>query len=383
MYFWVNFLHFYLPPTTEKQQLDEAVQKSYEWILLMAEKYPDWHFTLNITGCLTEALYKYGYKKIVDRFCTLIQRGQLELVDSLSHHPIAPLIGPSIIQRQIEQQQKINKKFYATKRRGFFLPEMAYNEGVGRLLAKQNYDWLILDEINFKGKLNQVDWQNAYILKNSNLKIIFRSREWSLDYPPRKIAKALAKHDLPKYIITATDAELYGLRFNDFEGWLGRILENPKIKTVTVSQYLQKLATYKYIKPRAANWESLESELKNKFNFSLWRGQKNKIHNLLWQLANMATLEIKKHPDDVNFDWAIKHLDNGLASCTFWWASNRDFKLFGAPAWHPEEVEKGALELIKTIRTLQTNKSTKLKAEKIYHELKYLLWTTHWQNYGQ
>lgn len=383
-HYWINFLHFYLPPTAEKYQLTEAVKKSYEWILLMAEKYPNWRFTLNITGCLTNSLYENGYEKIITRIKNLITKKQVELVDSLSYHPIAPLVDQMVVIKQIEQQQKINQHFFNTKPKGFFLPEMAYDEKIGKLLASLNYQWLILDEINLNGKLNQVDSNTAYLLHKTNLKIVFRSRYWSLDYPPRKLLKEIEKNieNLPTYIITATDAELYGLRFVDFQGWLGKILENSKIKTITISEYLKKLENNKFIKPKAGNWESLEKELNKKSLFTLWQNKNNKIHNLLWQLANIATEQLKQNLHDKNYQWAENHLYRGLASCTFWWASNKDFKLFGSPAWHPEEVEKGAQELIKTIRTLNTKKNIKLKAEKIYHQLKYLLWTIHWQKYG-
>lgn len=382
-YYWANLLHFYLPPTANNIQITEAAQRSYEWILLMAEKYPTWHFTFNITGCLTKSLSENGYEKIISRFKNLINKGQLELVGSLSHHPIAPLVDLTIVKRQIKQQEEINQSFFGIKPKGFFLPEMAYNEKIGKLLADLKYQWLILDEINLNDKLNQIDWESAYHLKNTNLKIVFRSREWSLDYPPKKIVKTSLEKKLPAQIVTATDAELYGLRFVDFEGWLGKVLENPEIKTITMGEYLQTLKNKKPIKPKAGNWESLEKELTNKFLFTLWRSKNNKIHGLLWQLANLANEQLKQHPKDQNYQWAENHLDRGLASCTFWWASNRDFKLFGAPAWHPEEVEKGALELIKTVRTLNTDKKIKLKAEKIYHQLKYLMWSTHWKKYGQ
>ncbi len=382
-YYWVNFLHFYLPPTTDQDKLDEAVKKSYEWILLMAEKYPNWHFSLNLTGCLTKLLVDHGYQDIITRFKKLIASGQLELVDSLSHHPIAPLVDEKIVHQQIKLQQQINQQYFATKASGFFLPEMAYNKKIGQLIADYNYKWLILDEINLTGKLNQVDWQKKYKLKNSNLNLVFRSRDWSLDYPPRKLVKTLELKPLPPYLVTATDAELYGLRFIDWQGWLGKILENQEIQTLSINQYLKQLNEEIVADPQAGNWESLEKELKQKFIFPLWRGQKNKIHQLLWQLAKLASQELFNNPQDNNYYWAENHLNRGLASCTFWWASNKDFKLFGAPAWHPEEVEKGALELVKTIRTLNTKKNIKFKAEKIYHQLKYLLWTTHWKKYGQ
>jgi predicted glycosyl hydrolase (DUF1957 family) len=380
---WVNFLHLYLPPTAEKEIIDETVNKSYNWILSMAEKYPAWHFTINITGCLTEALDKYGYQNILNRIKKLIYNGQIELVDSLSHHPIAPLISDHIVRRQITQQQIINKKYFNNEAKGFFLPEMAYDKKTGQLLSDLGYKWILLDEIHLAGKLDKVNWQTKYVIKNNNLKVIFRSREWSHNYPPKTILQNIKSKKIPNFLITATDAELYGHRFVDWEGWLGKTLELTQVHTLTISEYLKLLPNSepKYISPITGNWESLENELTKKFPFSLWQHKLNRLHKKLWELARLATSVIEKNPHDNAYQWAQQHLDRGLASCTFWWASGRDFKLFGAPAWHPDEVEKGALELVKVIRTINVDKKTKLKAEKIYHKLKYLLWETHWNNY--
>jgi hypothetical protein len=74
----------------------------------------------------------------------------------------------------------------------------------------------------------------------------------------------------------------------------------------------------------------------------------------------------------------------GLASCTFWWASAKDFKHnFGPYAWNPDEIERGLEELIRSIRSLENEKlrADKLKAEKIYLKIKAMIWKRHWQYY--
>lgn len=377
--FWVNFLHFYLPPTSEPEIVDEAVNRSYSWILEMAKKYKNFRFTLNLSGCLTEMLAKRR-PDIIAKFHQLLDKQQLELVDSLAYHPIAPLLSEKETIRQIKLNEKINKQHLGKTADGFFLPEMAYSPSLGKIIDELGYKWLILDEISHQGRTGKIDWHNRYVLENSNLTIIYRSRNWSKDYPPRQIIKELTK--LPPYIISATDAELYGHRFVDWEGWLARVVNHPNIKCLTISQYLATLKNTITTKPLPSNWESLEKEI-IKLPFSLWFNKKNRIQNLLWHLAQLALSEVEKNPTDENWHWARRHLDRGLPSCTFWWASGRDFHLFGAPAWKPDEVEKGATELIKVIRTLKVLTGTKLKAEKYYHHIKKMLWTKHWKKYDR
>jgi len=72
-----------------------------------------------------------------------------------------------------------------------------------------------------------------------------------------------------------------------------------------------------------------------------------------------------------------------LASCTFWWASAHDFRLYGPLAWNPDEIEKGANELIRSVRALNDprTRQAKIKAEKLYIKIKQLIWHKHWHYY--
>ncbi len=380
--YWINFLHFYLPPHSEEYAIKEAAEKSYRWIVMMVKKFPRFTFTFNMNACLTQILIEHGYESIIKELSKLIKKGQLELTDSLAFHPLAPLLPAKEIIRQIKLNQQINRAHFGVKAQGFFLPEMAYSPRVGKMIAKLGYKWLILDEISLKGKRGQVDWQKKYILKNTNLKIIFRSWYWSKDYVPRRLVHHHQENTLPSHIVSATDAELYGLRFVDFEGWLAKALRLRSLEPLTISQYLKTLRPKQEINPLSSNWESLESELKQNIPFALWSHPRNSIQTKLWQLAKLAWQKIDHYQNYPDYPWARRHLDWGLASCTFWWASDRDFRLFGPPAWKPDEVEKGATELIRAIRTLPLAKQTKVRAEKLFHQIKQELWVKHWQKYG-
>ena len=94
---------------------------------------------------------------------------------------------------------------------------------------------------------------------------------------------------------------------------------------------------------------------------------------LLWKLANQAYNLVEKRENEEDYWWARLHLERGMSSCTFWWVSAKDFRLFLPPAWKPDEVEKGANELIRAIRSLNIDKKTKIKAEKLYFKIKSLI----------
>lgn len=381
---WVNFLHFYQPPTTDNETIIEAAEKSYKRIISALKRNPQIKFTLNLTGCLLQKLAILGYSELINDLKKLLASGQIELTGSAAFHPLLAMLPEAEVARQIKINEKILKKYFGKnfQAKGFFIPEAAYSAPTAKIVKKFNYRWLILDEISAGGRLNQLDFSRLYIDKNSGLKILFRQRQNSKGYVPQTVFE-LIKNQQENIVITATDAELYGLRHLDFSGTFEKLLKRPNLKTLTASQYLTKLKRRRKIIPRASSWESTEQELKNNLPYFLWHNKKNKIQAKLWQLADLAVAVVNKHQQDQNYFWARQHLDKGLASCTFWWASAHDFGLYGPISWNPDEIEKGVNELIRSIRALADPKTRKIKieAEKLYIKIKQLIWHKHWNYY--
>jgi len=381
---WINLLHFYQPPTTDNETIIEAAEKSYIRIISALKRNKQIKFTLNITGCLLDRLEILGYQELINDLKTMLLSGQIELIGSAAFHPLLALLPDTEIIRQIKLNEKILEKHFGQKfkAKGFFIPEAAYGVKLAKIVKKLNYNWIMLDEISADIKSDQLDNSRLYIDKNSGLKILFRQRQNSKKYAPQVIFKLIKKLE-DKTVITATDAELYGLRHKDFSFTFEKLLKRPEIKTSTASEYLAGLAGTKKIALRASSWESTEKELKNSLPYFLWHNKKNTIQNLLWQLANAAITNVNKYPKDQNYFWSRQHLDRGLASCTFWWASAHDFRLYGPIAWSPDEIEKGANELIRSLRALADPKTrlAKIKAEKIYIKIKQLIWHKHWHYY--
>ncbi len=378
---WINILHFYQPPSSTKQQIDEVVKSSYQPWVDFLNKYKNTKITINLTACLTEKLFNFGYEKLLKDFSNLDKHGQIDFLESAAFHPILPLLPEKEIIKQIKINNKINKlrlgKVYKPK--GFFLPEMAVSNKVLKIIKKLGYKYIILDEISTKEKINN---NIKYKIKNINLDVVFRNRKISQTFVPETIINILEKNKIYKNIITATDGELYGHRYWNWYPSYSYLIKNKNITTLTTSEYIKNLKNTKNITIRDSSWESTEKELKNKVAFALWHDPKNKIHKKLWQLADFAIKLNYKNEKDENHFASRLHLENGLASCTFWWASSKDFKeMFSPIAWDPSMVEKGAQELLNSIRSLnKINFKTKLKAEKLFSEIRDLVWKKHWKN---
>ena len=384
---WINFLHFYQPANSEIQN---ATQKSYERIIRAIEENLSVKFTVNITGCLLTRLDE-DLKRIdlVRRIKRLVLKGKLELVGSAAYHALLPLVDLRIVREQIEENEQILKKYFGEnfKLKGFFFPEMAYCPRVASLIKELGYEWIILDEISCFGELDRINFDQNYIDKESGLKVVFRNRKISQQYAPEALLK---DHKIDCPVISATDAELYGLHHvhhsANFEKLLAK-LGQLKIDTITISQFIEQRdkLEHRKIKLLKSSWESQVGEIQNNKSYLLWYDKKNKIQKLLWEFAEYAQEIYFANQSDYNIWWSRWHLMRGLASCTFWWASKRDMgHVFGPIAWNPDQIELGANELVRAIRDLEssTDLNTKLKAENMYLEIIKTLWKEHWAQYN-
>ena len=315
----------------------------------------------------------------------MVGRGQLELVESAAFHPILPLLPKEEIINQIKINHAINTSRFGKvyQPRGFYCPEMAYHPKLAPIIKKMGYQYIILGQISYNGHLLDIDNHTKYLIGKTELAVVFRNNKISQSFVPHAIID-LYHQGFNDTIITATDGELYGHHYSDWLPSYQTATSVKKITTGTLFEYIESLSKSKIIHPVASSWESSEAELKAQNPFALWQDPKNEIHQNLWALAKLALRLNSTNQKDPNHFASRLHLERGIASCTFWWASAKDFKLFNQPAWSPEEVEKGALELLNSIRSLTKLKPiTKIKAEKIFLEIHKLIWTTHWSKHNQ
>jgi predicted glycosyl hydrolase (DUF1957 family) len=380
---WINFLHIYQLPNSDAYIIEEATEKSYKRIVAALETNPNAKFTMNITGCLVDRWQELRYFDLIERIKKLVERGQIELVGSVAYHCLMPLIPKQEVARQIKENGRLLRAAFGDeiKLRGFFMPEMAYSAEAARIAKNSGFEWLILDEICYNGRFSQVDFNKVYKDKGSGMKVVFRSRDFSNCYVPEVLNKKFQYKDLA---ITATDGELYGLRHRDRSRELEKTLKNDRISTMTVSEFIdskKELAEAKLIR---GNWESTEKEILDDEPYALWLKSDNDIHRKLWKFADLAIGIVEKYRRDPNRKWAHYHLSRGLASCTFWWASAKDFSyIFGPHAWNPDVIERGINQMIRAVRSIEDDKSRdeKVQAEELCLDIKSRIWQKHWELY--
>ena len=393
---WINFLHLYQPANAESYSIRKALDKSYWRLIRLMEENPRLRMTWNVSGCLLERLIDEKEDEWLNRLRLLVKKGRLELTGSAAYHGFLPLLPEAEVVWQIRANEKILRRCFGKsyKPEGFFLPEMAYSPSVAKLVKKLGYNWIILDEITYRGDFNYApDVKACYQDEQSGLKVIFRNRAASSGYPPDILQGSVAVKEEQldnagrPVIITATDAELYGLRHEDPTAELEKLAQSGAYKTVTISSYFKSHRRRPVkIKIISGSWESSTREIKKGHPYILWQNSKNQIQTDLWRLARLAFEAGEKFKRDKNFYWYRWHLARGLASCAFWWASAHDFsKIFGPYAWSPDDIERGLEDLVRSVRSLESPKSKryKLEAEKRYLRIKKLIWQEHWRKHWQ
>lgn len=387
---WINFLHLYQPANADAFVIREATERSYYRIVRALEEHPQVKFTFNINGCLLKRWEELGYRDLIRRIHDLAKKGQVELVGTAAYHPLLPLVPSGEIRRQIRENGEIMCSHFGEdyKPRGFFLPEMAYSARVGKIVADLGYEWLILDELAITGKLGEADHSCVYLDKNSGLKALVRSRRFSLGFVPNICARILDGGEQasgPDVVVTATDAELYGLRHIDHTAEFEKFLKRPEVKTSNISAYIDNYRNdIIKIRPPKHSWETLEKELEQNKPFLVWQDKDNALQQELWRFFGFVHKVLKKNQKDPQYEWARWHFVRGLASCTWWWASGRDFShIFGPVAWNPDQIGLGANEFVRAVRALdsESTRADKLKAEKKWLKIKDMIWSKHWREY--
>lgn len=361
--YWANFLHIYQPPTQSPEILSRVTHESYRKILKGLLENPQAKLTLNISGCLTEMLAKNGCQDVIDDITTLLQRKQIELTASAKYHPFLPKLPDDQIIRQIKLNTETNRKYFGDlyQPKGFFPPEMGYDNRVGKIIKELGYQWVILDELASPVPLDPTKTYQS----NEGLYYFFRERASSYQILTAQIGTAHSlmrefsdriKHN--QYLLTAMDGETFGHHRLGLEQLLVEIYQSPKIPTVFVSDLINLFPGKISVEPHSSSWALIPKDVVKNVLFSRWDDPTNPIHQKQWELTNLAIALAKKEGPEEQ-----KQLDAALYSDQYWWASAK-------PWWSLEMIERGAFELLSVINNFRSaSLDDRKKADDLYIDI--------------
>lgn len=442
--YWANFLHFYQPPTQSKHWIDKITEECYRRLIFGFLENRDLKATLNVNALLFEFWEEYGHQDVIEGLKKLLSRGQVELTGTAKYHPLLPKIPETEMQRQIVLNDLTSVRVLGDLYQpvGFFPPEMGYNREVAQVAADLGYQWIIAEELSLNHEFGTVDYSKVYEVEDievkgrggacpaftkrpefqdldskirnqklklrgrSPLRVFFREREISYQIlsgqlaTPGLLKKALGNR-LKKenhYLLTAMDGETFGHHRPGMDKLLFDLLKTEGLETVLVSELPDLIKGREVVKTKPATWALMRHDIEKNTPLARWEDPENKIHQLQWDLTNLAidTVRNSKYrvlstkyqiPSSKEFgacglgfgisghgrgeltaeqeQWleARELLDKAIHSDQYWWASAK-------PWWSLEMIERGAKELLEAVKAVpDAPEAKKEKAQALYYEI--------------
>jgi len=370
---WANFLHIYQPAGQDPDILGAVTHQSYRPILKEMLKHTNVRLTFNISGALFEVFEKYGHSDIIDMIQELVKQGRLEITGSAKFHALLPLLHEDEIVRQIEANTATLRHYLGADYNpsGFFPPEMAYSSKVGAVISRLGFKWIILDEISFNGKTDQLTFDGVHKLKGTEVKVVFRERRLSNLIMSAMVRSGQSLIDTlgeefnkNRYLLTAMDGETFGHHRPGLEKLLFEIFDSPQFELVKISDLIKDFPVKDEVDPLPATWASSEADIERQVQFLSWSDPDNPIHTSQWELVHTAEKAVYEmdhtHPE---YNEIRLRLDEALASDQFWWASAK-------PWWSLEEIERGTYLNLSIVRDVPNiNLEVKNKAVFLYEQI--------------
>jgi len=356
---WSAFLHIYQPPWQKKEMTKKIARQSYWRIVHILEKRPQAKITLNINGTLTEQLAANGEMPLLRALGSLAKRGQIEFVGSAKYHAILPLIPRKEAARQIELNNLANRKYFGKwyKPKGFFPPEMCWDNTLTPLLKKFGFEWVILDEIAVNPALKKTNNITTTCYDGaSGLHFFFRSR-FASDLFMTAIVKSadhflslIGKRRAGDMLITAFDGENLGHHSPQMDNRFEEIIEHPSINMLTHSELFRVCSNHKRVFPGASSWSSRPQDIKRGIPYPLWLYPGNTLQKMQWDISK-AALRFVRQKKNEKYGAAQTLLDQALSSDQYWWAS-------AMPWWGVEELLRGTALYLRAIEAIPLSSST-------------------------
>jgi len=302
--------------------------------------------------------------KIIKKYKEVQERGQIEITVSPFYHPVLPLLydleiakksspqiklpqekfqHPEDAQLQVERAITFYEKVFGKKPQGLWPPEGTVCEEIIPLIASSGIKWLATDEeilfrsLKERPKTRQSLYSAYQIEKEGGeVSLVFRDHilsdligfvyyRWNAQEAVKDFLKRLQSIDeqtrhLPsEHLVTVIlDGEnCWEFYPHDGEEFLNElyqaISENPNLKTVTISEYLEKNPPRETLpKLWPGSWINA--------NFNIWTGHSE--DQIAWgylaKTRETLTNYLKENPQaDTHLAWESIYIAEG--SDWFWW----------------------------------------------------------------
>lgn len=320
-------LHFYQPPTQDRETVEKINRECYSPLFSMLEESRS-EVTINMNYSLTEQLREIAPETL--RAVSALSG--CSFTSSGAYHPIFPLIPSGEVLRQIELNNTGNSMLLGKvyKPQGVFPPEMALDTETVRLIGTAGFKWAITDDVPWVYEKREVP--SNWIPSVDGTAVFLRSNFWSnqISFHGTDGSQMAEKmvHDLyqwtgkdDSYVILAMDGETFGHHRSDaIESFLMPFLEEisilDNIRISSLDTILDQFPLRETDIP-SGSWSTTFEDLRLNEPYPLWNHSQNDNHRTYRELLLFVLEQCRrKTPEGV-----ADAVDKMLYSCPLWWAS--------------------------------------------------------------
>ncbi|MHA2288329.1 MAG: alpha-amylase/4-alpha-glucanotransferase domain-containing protein [Promethearchaeota archaeon] len=278
--------HFHQPVDNFNSVFEDVYKKAYRPLIENIFKYPKIKFTLHFSGNLLEWLLdkKPDFIKIIK---ILAKRGQIEIIGGGYYEPIFAIIPNRDKIAQINMLSDLITKEFGLEVRGAWLSERVWEPNYPSFLSKVGLKYVIVDDNHFRSTgIPETNTFYSYITEdegktlrlfpiNEGLRYLtpWRPTHFSIDY-----LKKYTTSEGDRIALLISDAEKMGvwgtthqICYIDGQGheegdegkpfipaFFDQILKNKWIKTITLSEYMDKYPAKGLIYLPTASYDKME-----------------------------------------------------------------------------------------------------------------------------
>ncbi len=268
-------LHCHQPVDNFGWVIDEAVKKCYRPLFSTLEKYPEFKFSLHVSGWLLE----FFRKKYVDLFLKLknmSKRGQVEFFSGGFYEPILEAIPEEDRIYQIRRMNNYIKNHFHQTPKGLWLTERVYSDKIVKSVVESGIQYMVIDD-TFVDKFSytSVDGYTVRLLPISKL------LRYAIPFKEADSVEILLKSNDVNIIFD--DCEKFGLWPGTYEWvytnrWLEKFLSKD-LKTILPRDFIKTNTPIKVSLPDHSYPEMEEWSLDNEDYFE-FEEVKNKLIGL-------------------------------------------------------------------------------------------------------
>ncbi len=278
--------HFHQPEGNYLQVYEDVYQKSYMPLIDNIFQYEEIKFTLHFSGNLLEWFLE-NKPDFIDKIKVMAKRGQIEIIGGGYYEPIFAIIPYRDKIAQMKKLSDLIKKEFGLDVRGAWLSERVWEPNYPSFLNDAGLKYVIVDDNHFRSTgITEEDTLYSYITEDEGKSLrIFPINEelryltpWKPTYMSIEYLESVADEKGDRIALLISDAEKMGAwatthQFCYIEGeghkdgdngkpfipaLFDQIIKNNWIKSITLSEYMEKYPAKSLIYLPTASYDKME-----------------------------------------------------------------------------------------------------------------------------